>query len=168
MPRVHAQRANKDYPEHGIKKGTTYYWWKFRRGGKRMSAKPPKPSQLTQSEFWGAVYGLQEDYETAPAFDDIEGQIDEIKTRLEEIRDEQEEKRSNMEDKFPNGCPSMELLQERYDALDEAVNTLDGIDIEFEEPDEKPDDYDEDAAKAEKAEGIWQEVTDALSNISCS
>lgn len=120
MPRVHAQRANKDYPDYGIKKGTTYYWWKFRRGGKRMSAKPPKASQLTQSEFWGAVYGLREDYEGVPAFDDLEGQIDEIKGRLEEIRDEQEEKRNNMPESLQDGATG-ELLQERYDALDEAI-----------------------------------------------
>lgn len=162
MPRVHAQRANKDYPDYGIKKGATYYWWKFRRGGKRMSAKPPKPSQLTQSEFWKTVHGISEDYEKTPETKEaLKDAVDDIKSRLEECRDEQEEKRSNMEEKFPNGCPSMELLQERYDALDEAAGSLDSVDTDIDS------DLEGDALK-EKIEEVWREVTDALENISCS
>jgi len=52
--------AAKDYPEQGIKKGDSYYWWKFRHGGKRYSKTMPKQSQLTQSEFLSGVWSVEE------------------------------------------------------------------------------------------------------------
>lgn len=166
MPKVHQQKANKDYPDKGIKKGEVYYSWTFRRGGKRVSKTYPKASQLTQSEFWQAVYRLQEDYDKQPAdLDGIKNAIDDIKERLEETRDEQEEKRQNMEEKFPNGCPVMETLQERYDALDEAINTLEDLDTDS-EPDMDAEATDE--TKAQRLEDLWRDATDALHNISCS
>jgi len=67
MPKVLTQRANKDYPEQGIKKGDTYYKWSIRsgRGGQTfISAKPPRPSQLTQSKMTGA-------YAAAEAVEDV-------------------------------------------------------------------------------------------------
>jgi hypothetical protein len=167
MPRVHTQRANKDYPEQGIKKGQTYYWWQFHHSGKIKSATYPKASQLTQSEFWGEVYSLQEEYEPTSDFDDIENQIEELKSRLEELRDAQQEKLDNMPEGLQQGATG-ELLQERYDAIDSVVSELDGVDVTIDVPDDKPDDYDEDAAKADRAEEIWGEVRDYLSNISCS
>ena len=33
MPRVSTQKAAKDYPDQGIKKGDQYFHWKFRFGG---------------------------------------------------------------------------------------------------------------------------------------
>ena len=52
-----------------IDKGQPYKWWKFRYGGKRVRcAKPecaPKSSDLTQSEFYGTLYGIQEELEAA-------------------------------------------------------------------------------------------------------
>lgn len=60
MARAHfVKKARKDNP--AVKAGESYYWWKFRRGPKRYSKERPRPSQLTQSEFYGQVYGLQED-----------------------------------------------------------------------------------------------------------
>jgi len=62
MPKVLTQRANKDYPEHGIKKGDTYYKWSIRSGKGGMtfiSAKPPRPSQLTQSKMSGALAAVE-------------------------------------------------------------------------------------------------------------
>lgn len=169
MPRVHTQKANKNYPDQGIKKGDTYYWWQFRHGGKIKSKTYPKPSQLTQSAFWGTVYSIQESNEQVPAFDDIESAIDDIKGELEALRDEQQEKLDNMPEGLQQGATG-ELLQERYDTLDGVISDLEGIDLEFEEPDDedKPEDYDEDQAKADRAEEIWSEVQDALNNISCS
>ncbi len=52
MARAHfVKKARKDNPAAGIKAGDSYYWWKFRRGGKHYSKTAPRPSQLTQSEY---------------------------------------------------------------------------------------------------------------------
>ena len=61
MPQVHfVKKARKTNKTLGIKKGDSYYWWKFRYGGKHVSTKHPRPSQLTQSDFLGTALGLQE------------------------------------------------------------------------------------------------------------
>lgn len=65
MPRVKSQRANKDYPEHGIKRGDTYYKWSIRTGmgGTTYISKTyPKPSQLTNSKM-STAFSSQEGVE---------------------------------------------------------------------------------------------------------
>ncbi len=62
MPRVFEQKAGKDYPDQGIKKGDTYYKWSFRYGGTHKSLKRPRPSQLTQSKH-STVYACLENIE---------------------------------------------------------------------------------------------------------
>jgi len=68
---------------------------------------------------------------------------------------------------------SGELLQGRYDALDECVNTLDSVDFSYDQSEkqggESDDEYDEriQEEKQSRAEEIWSEVTDALGSISC-
>jgi len=168
--------ARKDYPEHGIKKGESYWHWAFMQGGrggaKRFSKTQPKPSQLTQSEFWGSVLGLQEDNESVPDLDDIESRIEDIKSDIETWRDEQEERKSNLPDSLQDGS-SGELLQSRYDALDECANTLDSVDFSYEQGEKQDGESDEEyetrieEEKQSRAEEIWNEVTDALSSISC-
>lgn len=138
MPRVHTQKANKDYPEHGIKKGDTYYWWKFRYGGKRKSKTYPKPSQLTNSDFLQRIYGVQEEigelssgvFSDASEFAD---KVEELKGQVEELRDESEEKRSNMPDHLQD-VGSGEMLQNRYDSCEEMVSEFDNIDTDYDEP----------------------------------
>lgn len=124
---------NKD--EIIIKKGEAYYWWQFAYGRKNFSKGRPKNSQLTQSAYLSTLYGIQESIEeiSAESADDLQSQIDDIKSQLEELRDEQEEKRSNMPDSLQES-PTGELLQERYDSLDNSISELDGIDIDYEEP----------------------------------
>jgi hypothetical protein len=192
MARAHfVKKAAKDYPNSGIKKGESYYWWQFRsrygRGSKHMSKTPPKASQLTQSDFWSRVYQLQE--REQPAFDDIESDLDDIKSEIEQLRDEQQEKLDNMPEGLQQG-PTGEMLQERYDALDSVYSDLDSVDIPSEDdvtseasdnyqPAEgEPEEFDElsderkteivNELKQEKADEVWSEITNALENVSCS
>lgn len=39
----------------------------------------------------------------------------EIASEIENIKDKCEEKVTNIEEKFPNGCPTLELMQERVE-----------------------------------------------------
>ena len=139
MARVtHVKKARKANKEAGIKKGDSYYWWKFRFGGKRFSLTPPRRSQLTQSNFYSQLYDAEDaigDLE-AGAFSDVsslQSEIDSIKDNLESLKSECEDSLSNMPDSLQS-APTGELLQERIDELDNLISELDSID--YSEPEE--------------------------------
>lgn len=177
MPKVtHVKKARKANKAQGIKKGDSYYWWSVMIGGrghKRYSLTKPKPSQLTNSEFWGAVYGIQEDAEANPPdFENFESQRDDIVSQLEGIRDETQDKFDNMPDGLQQGDTG-QMLEERVSAIDDVISELEGIDLDFDEDDvtfDKEEDRERaiEAAKDEKLQEAWGQVTDALGNISCS
>lgn len=124
MPRVHhVHKAQKDYPQDGIKKGESYYWWKFRYAEKCRSKTHPTPSQLTRSEFWGEVFGIQEELSACSDRDELSGIIE----RIRELATQQEEKKNNMPDSLQDG-PIGELLDERQTSLDEWADELEGVD----------------------------------------
>ena len=59
MPKVHhVKKARKD--NRAVKKGESYYWWKFAYSSKRYSKTYPKASQLTQSDKLSRYYEAQE------------------------------------------------------------------------------------------------------------
>ena len=153
MPRVNkVNKAAKDYPEYGILKGEPYFWWKFRYGGKRVSKTYPKASQLTQSEYLGRIYDLQERDIEGETLEDLENLRDEIVQELEEIRDEQQEKLDNMPEGLQQGSTG-ELLQERYDTVDGVISELESIDFS--------EDADEDVVLEDKAD----EIRSAIENL---
>ena len=142
MPRVtFVKSARKD--NKCVKQGESYYWWKFRFGGKRMSKTRPRPSQLTQSAYFGTLYGLTEyieDFNVEPGEEGIIEELrDEVTSQLEELRDTTQESRDNMPEALQD-APTGELLQERVDGLESAISEIEGI----EEPDQ------------------WQEARDSL------
>lgn len=144
MARVtHVKKARKAIKGTDIKKGDSYYWWKFRFGGKHVSKEHPKRSQLTQSGFLTQLYDLQDRVGefNCDTKDDFDSFKEEILSEIESLRDEQEEKRSNMPEQLQDSS-SGELLQERYDALDSWHSEIDGIEVQdFEE--ESEDDNEE-------------------------
>lgn len=161
MPKVtHVKKARKADKAHGIKKGDSYYWWKFRNGGRCVSKIYPKPSQLTRSEFWSTVYSLSEGEtpSTKEAF--IDDKAD-IITQLEELKDSCDDKFNNMPDSLQQG-PTGVLLEERVSALDDAISEIEAVD----EPDTE-DENDPDATEAMIVEVKWQEIMDVLGSISC-
>lgn len=136
MPRVtFVKAARKDNPV--AKKGESYYWWKFRYGGKRYSLKRPRPSQLTRSAYYGTVRSLCEQIEDAsPADSDALIELrDEIVSELESLRDETQGSLDNMPDQLQYS-PTGELLQERIDAIENALSEIKNINEYDEEPSE--------------------------------
>lgn len=121
-----ARKANK---AAGIKKGDSYYWWKFRYGGKHCSLTRPRPSQLTQSEFLSTLFGIEEsisDISVTDA-DGMQQLADELSSHAEEVRSlgcECSDKASNMENAFPSGSPTIDLLNERSEACDRIADEL--------------------------------------------
>jgi hypothetical protein len=135
MPRVnYVKKARKDNPV--AKKGESYYWWKFRYGGKRYSKERPKQSQLTQSPYYAALYDLQDEiseYDCA-AYEDFECFVEDIKSQLSELADECQSSLDNMPESLQY-APTGELLQERIDACENAQYDLDVDEFEFDPQD---------------------------------
>ena len=131
MARVHlVKAARKAIPEAGIVKGEPYYWWKFRYGGKRVSKTPPKRSQLTQSDFYARLWDIEDDVVSqAEANSDLASVRDDVVSQLQELRDETEEKLNNMPEGLQQGSTG-ELLQERIDALESAIDEYEGLELE--------------------------------------
>lgn len=137
MPRVHfVKKARKDVKNSDIKKGESYFWWKFNYGAKHVSRTKPKQSQLTQSAFLSQIYDIQDRIEGMATDSDFETEISDIVSELENLRDECEDKRSNMPDQLQDSG-SGEILQNRVDSVQEMIDELEGIDKDVEEPNEE-------------------------------
>lgn len=138
MARVHhVKKARKNYKHAGIKKGESYYWWKFRYGGKNMSKTYPKPSQLTQSEFLGALYAMQEKISdfSCDTVDEFNSFKEEIIEEIDQLIDETQGKLDNMPDALQQ-APTGELLQNRIDALEDWKSQIENIECSESEDDE--------------------------------
>lgn len=172
MARAHfVKKARKNNKDAGIKKGESYYWWKFRRGGKRFSKTPPKPSQLTQSDFYSTLYSINEAFDALGSdyieVSSFEGDIENIKSDLESLKSDTEDKLSNMPESLQQG-PTGELLQERIDAIDDLISEFDSLD--FSEPDEESqqDDETEDEAHARVVKAAVEELRAEIENFNWS
>lgn len=127
MPRVHfVKKAQKNYGE--IKKGQSYYWWKFRYADKSRSLTYPKPQQLTRSAFWSQIYDLQDELNGV----DNKDALEDIVNRIRDLAVEQDEKRMNMPDQLQD-IGSGETLMNRQEALDEWADELEELDIDDED-----------------------------------
>lgn len=163
------KKARKDYPGD-IKKGESYWWWKFRFGSKNYSKTQPRQSQLTQSDFLSQIYGIQETIEDMTIESDFENEVEAIKSELEELQSQCEESRDNMPEQLQD-APTGELLQGRYDSIDEMISELDGIDFEVNEESsdlERENDESEEEFEQRKEEAVEvrkQEILDAIQEV---
>lgn len=145
MARAHfVQKARKDYPEHDIKKGESYYWWAFRYGGKHFSKTPPKASQLTQSEFLSAMADIEERIgaisgDSLEDLPNIQSERDELVDELYNLAQEQEDKKSNMPEGLQEGQTG-ELLQTRCDECNSMAEELAAVDLTIEKEEGMTDD----------------------------
>jgi len=167
MSRVHSvKKARKDIPDTDIKKGDSYYWWKFRYGPKKVSKTYPKRGQLTQSSFLQQMYSIEDTLQAVTADDDFQSTVDSIGSELNSLRDEVQDSLDNMPEQLQSG-PTGEMLQGRIDAVEEMINELEGIDIEIDvdtdvdierEKDETDEDYEE--RVKERKQEIEDEIED--------
>lgn len=155
MPKVKKiNRAGKDYPQFGIKKGDAHYVWsiKMQRGGLvRRSKTYPRPSQLTLSDYKVQAHQLNERIEDfdSDIISDAESFRDELLSEAESLRDEQQDKLDNMPEGLQQGSTG-EQIQERIDALESFIGELE--DLEF------PDfEIDEEAESTETPEPLNDE-----------
>lgn len=148
MPRVHhVKKARKDNPV--AKRGESYYWWKFRYGGKQYSKTPPKQSQLTQSPYYATLYDLQDEIAEADCCDEdtLEALKERVSEALRELGQECQEKVDNMPDSLQHS-PTGELLQERADACDSAADEVENIET-FDDDEPQEQEYEEECPECE-------------------
>lgn len=142
-----------------IKKGEKYYTWSINFGGTFVSKTYPKPSQLTSSAFLQTAYSINErivEFGNANEESDIENAIEEFKSEIQDLLDETEGSLDNMPEGLKEG-ETGQLLQERIDACQEAIDNLDAIDTNFEEYeiDEEAEDQDDEQEKANEKLNEW-------------
>jgi hypothetical protein len=142
MPRVTKRVARKDYPNSGIKRGDTYYYWKRKLaygGVVGRSLTYPKPSQLN-SGFAGLIGEIEQSLDAA---EDVDG----LRTVAEEIRElgqEQQEKFDNMPEGLQQGDTG-QLLEERASQCEEWADSIISA----------CDDYDNRIEEIEKLRAEW-------------
>jgi hypothetical protein len=131
------KKARKDYPEHGVKKGESYWWWKFNFSRiKYISKEKPNRSQLTQSSFFSTLWAIEDGIEKRFAghicSDDIQNELENLISEIEELKDEVQGNLDNMPYQLQESNTG-QLLQERIDELENWVSDLNGIDTSIEE-----------------------------------
>lgn len=141
MPRVN--RVNKARKSQGrcgncptlIKVGDPYVWYKFRFGGKYVrcakTACYPKASDLTRSEFYSQLYGIQDAVSNAMANHDV----DSLRSAADDLRtlgEECSEKRSNMPDQLQDSDTGS-LLEERASECEDKASELESAADELED-----------------------------------
>ena len=134
MPRVHeVKKARRDYPEEGIRKGETYYYWKFRFGGLHRSKTYPKRSQLTQSGFLSTIYDIEDRLQALTTDDDLQSEVESAISELEEAQSEAESSLDNM----PDNLRDSSMLNERLEAIENMISELQGIDFPDDDAEEE-------------------------------
>ena len=123
----HVKAARHAIPGTGIKKGDSYYWWKFYRCGKQYSTTPPTRSQLTRSPFYSALYEIEDTMQAAD--EDYESARDTAVEELENLKDETQEKYDNMPPSLQEGDTG-QLLQERVEGLDNIISELQALSLD--------------------------------------
>lgn len=164
MARQEQRTARKDYPDHGIKKGDTYFFAKIKTGQRSSriirSLKRIPQSQLTTSPFKSGWYAMQEAWEASSReADDIRAAAQEIT----DLGDQAQESFDNMPEGLQQGDTG-QMLENRAQACQDAAATLDALADEFEALD-KPDELgDED--QDEELENAWEEYEQECTRIS--
>jgi Rad3-related DNA helicase len=127
-----------------IAKGESYWHWAFRFGPRHVSKEQPKRSQLTQSEWLGRAYSLEEDMVVAEASTpgDLSSLKDEWCSEIECMKEEAEERLENMPEGLRENSSSGQTLQEYIDAFEQWHDELDGIDVDIDEDEIRSDAHD--------------------------
>ena len=159
MPRVHevkkARKTFKSVDDVEIKKGDTYYWWKFRYGPIIKSFMYPDRRQLTRSSYLISMYDIEDEISSIVADESISDQIQEIISNLECLRDEQQESLDNMPEHLQDSSSSGQMLQERIDSLENTISEFENIDIEV-----------DDGLKEKEKQESYEEILGEIQNIS--
>lgn len=132
MPKVHfVKRAQKDNPV--VKRGESYYWWKFNFGPRMFSKEKPKRYQLTRSDFLAWLWKTEDEFEHKwrgiDDPDDLQEVLDSFCQELEEMSDDLQDRLDGMPDQLKNAATSGMVLQERIEGIGYWVSDLQSVEI---------------------------------------
>lgn len=164
MPRVTTvNKAQKDQGACGkcgneIKVGSSYRWWKFRYGGRRVRcAKPecaPKASDLTQSAFYSTLadltdrlQGALDDFRGGGDASDLSSELSDIASEVRTLGEECQEKLDNMPEGLQQGDTG-QLLQTRAEECDSKADDLENAASELDSFEISDDDDENEQADA--------------------
>ncbi len=154
MPKVKQVVAAKDYPDHGIVKGQTHYYWVLKTGPRSSrtyrQVEPPRIEQMTTSSYRIAMAGIEEAQGNVQDRDGLQGLIEQV----EELANEQREKFDNMPEGLQQGATG-KTLEQQADALDSARDELETISSDWEAAEESHEGEVESFAEYEKAFSEW-------------
>lgn len=151
MPKLnHVKKARKARPEHNIAVGDSYYWWQFAFSPRSVSKTMPRRSQLTRSEFLGALYDLEDELGSVNFdFDSVEDFIQQVR----DLGEEQAEKVYNMPESLQES-PAAETLNERAEAMETWASEMDDVFSRL----------DDELSQDEKDE-LLEEITDTTAGL---
>lgn len=152
------KKARKDNKAAGVKRGESYFWWKFGpRFPKQFSkSRPARSSYMTMSDYLGQLYDLEDgfsttiaDWESSPDSDvaDLVGDIESLASEIENLGQEQSDKRDNMPEGLQEGGTG-ETLQTRADECEEMVDELNSLVQEIENMDTEDESFRDDVQQA--------------------
>jgi len=152
MPKLNfVKKARKDNPV--VSKGESYFWWKFAFGSKQFSKVRPARSRLTQSEFFGQIWSLEDCFvDGIDNSADMKIAFEEFSGDLTTIMEEVEEKKENMPESLQES-PTGELLTERYEALEGWIGEIEALETDFD-----ADDFD-DKTEEDFCGEVYEEFT---------
>lgn len=159
MARIKHQKARKDYPDSGIKKGDMYYYTKIKTGPRSSrvmrSLTPFRQSQMTTSPFKSGWYAAQEQWGEGSHSIEL---LQSIAEAIREIGQEAQDGFDNMPESLQYSSTG-EMLEERANKCEEVADALDELASEaegLEEPEEPIEPEDEDDGTREQ----WEELQD--------
>ena len=162
MARVHTAVAAKAYPQAGIEKGDTYYYWTPYRQGRRMSKTMPKPSQVesnaTRASYLAILEGLEADIDVATSVEAIKDVLDSAADDLDGIAEELREKASNIEDGFQHETEQSATFNEQAYGVEEWASELRNAIEDVDEPGAEP--VREDYAEGEDGDSEFESAHD--------
>jgi len=127
MARAFSRVAGKDYPEHGIKKGDTYYYWSIGfRGAKQMSKTRPRQSQLTGSKMSGAYAASEaagDAIDAATSIEDITSALSDCVDAIREVASEYEEA-AQATTGNGNRVPNADEMEEKAQGLNDWADSI--------------------------------------------
>lgn len=134
MPKVKQVVARKDYPQFGIVKGQKHYNWTLMTGPRSSrtfrQVDPPRPSQLTTSEFLGTIGDIELEFSDLVWDDNLPDNLRDIAERVRSAGEEVRERFENMPEGLQQGDTG-QMLEERADnseswadEIEQAADTL--------------------------------------------
>lgn len=132
MARPQQRTARKDYPDHGIAKGDTYWFCQIKTGprsSRTLRQKVPfRRSQLTSSDYLSQLYDWEDSKAEIADMDSAQEFADTIRS----LGEEQGEKFDNMPEGLQQGQTG-EMLEARRDACEQAASEIEEIISDWED-----------------------------------